>query len=150
MINRKAYETAILHASQFPVIAITCPRQSGKTTLARMSFPDVVIIAKAQKVPDIFDSVKLVVDSGFYSPGKFILTGSSQFKSKSNISDSLAGRVGIVNLLPFTVEELNDALLLPSDSYDVFKGFYLGDVSINTDDVQYVSWKDWGKEESLQ
>ena len=89
------------------------------------------------------------MDSGFYSPGKFILTGSSQFKSKSNISDSLAGRVGIVNLLPFTVEELNDALLLPSDSYDVFKGFYLGDVSINTDAVQYVSWKDWGKEESL-
>ena len=45
---------------------------------------------------------------------------SSQFKLKSNISDSLASRVGIVILLPFTMEELNDALLLPSDSYDVF------------------------------
>ena len=108
------------------MIAITCPRQSGKTTLARMAFPDVVIIDKAQKVPDIFDSVKQVVDSGFYSPGKFILTGSSQFKLKSNISDSLASRVGIVILLPFTMEELNDALLLPSDSYDVFLRLSLG------------------------
>lgn len=54
MINRIAYEIVILHASQFPVIAITCPRQSGKTTLARMAFPDGVIINKTQKVPDIF------------------------------------------------------------------------------------------------
>ena len=73
-----------------------------------------------RKSPIFFDAVKLVVDSGLYSPGKFILTGSSQFKLKSNISDSLAGRVGIVILLPFTMEELNDALLLSSDPYDVF------------------------------
>ena len=101
MINRKAYDTYIRYASQFPVMAITGPRHSGKTTLARMAFPDGVIIDNAQKVPDIFDSVKLVVDSGFYSPGKFIFTVSSQFKLKSNISDSLASRVGIVILLPF-------------------------------------------------
>ena len=153
MLKRHA-QTAILRlAKQFPVIAITGPRQSGKTTLARASFPekkyvsfddkslrelakanpkdflkafpDGVIIDEAQKVPELFDAIKMLVDSQEHTPGKYILTGSSQFRLRENISDSLAGRVGIIRLLPFSIQELNDEKALKEDPYDhAFLGFY--------------------------
>ena len=153
MIKREAYAAVMRLAEQFPVIAITGPRQSGKSTLAQSSFPnkkymsfddkntkelaksnpvdflrafpDGLIIDEAQKVPDIFDAVKLIVDRQPYSPGKYILTGSSQFRLRQNISDSLAGRVGLIKLLPFSISELKEAGQLPEDPYDLFfMGFY--------------------------
>ncbi len=153
MIERQATKAAIRLAEQFPVIAITGPRQSGKTTLAKAAFPEKkyvtfddrkmrniaesapedflkafpngAIIDEAQKVPDIFDAIKLVVDKEKYTPGKFILTGSSQFRLKENITDSLAGRIGLINLLPFSIEELKNAGLLSDEPYDyAFGGFY--------------------------
>ena len=153
MIKREAFNAVIRLAGQFPVIAITGPRQSGKTTLAKMAFPekryisfddknmrelaesnpgdfirafpDGAIIDEAQKVPELFDAIKLDVDTGEYSPGKYILTGSSQFRLRENISDSLAGRIGLIKLLPFSIQELNDAGLLSDDAYEyVFNGFY--------------------------
>ena len=153
MIKRKAYDTVMRLAGQFPVIAITGPRQSGKTTLAKMAFPDKpyvsfddknmrelaasnpgdflkafpggAVIDEAQKVPELFDAIKLAVDTREYIPGKYILTGSSQFRLKENISDSLAGRVGLIKFLPFSIHELNKAGLLSADAYDlVLNGFY--------------------------
>ena len=153
MIKRKAYAALMRLAEQFPVIAITGPRQSGKSTLTKYAFPDKkyvsfddknirelaksnpgdflkafpdgVIIDEAQKVPEIFDAIKLIIDRSDYVPGKYILTGSSQFRLKQNITDSLAGRVGLLKLLPFSMEELKEAGLLPDEAYDVFfKGFY--------------------------
>ena len=153
MIKRNAYDALVRLAEQFPVVAITGPRQSGKTTLAKMAFPekqyvsfddknmrelaksnpgdflrafpDGAIIDEAQKVPDMFDAIKLIVDNGGYSPGKFILTGSSQFRLKENISDSLAGRIGLIKLLPFSIDELKEEGILSDDAYDyVFNGFY--------------------------
>ena len=153
MIQRTAYEALKRLSSQFPVIAITGPRQSGKTTLAKYAFPDKkavsfddknlrelaksnpgvflkafpegAIIDEAQKVPEIFDAVKLVVDNGPFVPGKFILTGSSQLRLKQNISDSLAGRVGLINLLPFSIQELKASGMVSNDPYDlIFNGFY--------------------------
>ena len=153
MIKRDAHEAVERLAKQFPVIAITGPRQSGKTTLAKMAFqdkryvslddiemrqiakenpgdflkafPQGAVIDEAQKVPELFDAIKLVVDNNKYSPGKYILTGSSQFRLKENISDSLAGRIGSINLLPFSIEELKSEGLLSDDAYDyVFNGFY--------------------------
>lgn len=153
MIKRNAYDVVMRLAGQFPVIAITGPRQSGKTTLAKMAFPDKryvsfddknmrelaasnpgdflkafpdgAVIDEAQKVPELFDAIKITVDTGEYMPGKYILTGSSQFRLKENISDSLAGRIGLVKLLPFSIQELNRAGLLSDDAYDfVFNGFY--------------------------
>ena len=153
MIRRDAEESLIRLAGQFPVVAITGPRQSGKTTLAKAVFPDKeyvsfdnfnmrmlatdnpadflkafpkgVIIDEAQKVPEIFDALKEAVDEGEYTPGKYILTGSSQFRLHENISESLAGRAGLLKLLPFSIQELGKAGLLSDEPYDyAFGGFY--------------------------
>lgn len=153
MFNRCAKEAVMRLASQFPVVGITGPRQSGKTTLAKelfpdkeyvtfdnkntrdfakvnpteflMAYPDGAVFDEAQKVPEIFDAIKLVVDSMDYTPGKYILTGSSQFRLKKNMSDSLAGRACYFNLLPFSVGELADSRTETGDVYDmILKGFY--------------------------
>ena len=153
MINRKALSAINRLSEQFPVIAVTGPRQSGKTTLTKAAFPnkqyvslddrrmreiaasdpgdflkafpDGAIIDEAQKVPALFDAIKLVVDSSEYTPGKYILTGSSQFRLKENITESLAGRIGMIKLLPFSIQELKEENLLTNDAYDyVFRGFY--------------------------
>lgn len=162
MINRIAAKALKRLASQFPVVGITGPRQSGKSTLAKMTFPnkqylsfddktlreiassnpkdfllafpDGAIIDEAQKVPEIFDAVKYYVDSEKSEPGKYILTGSSQFKLKENMSDSLAGRVAFLKLLPFTIEELKSNKILAKNPYEaMIKGNYppLHDVRSN-------------------
>ena len=152
-VSRKAKDALLRLAGQFPVVGITGPRQSGKTTLAKMTFPnkkyvtlddkelralaaanpkdfldafpDGVIIDEAQKVPEIFDAVKLFVDTNKHTPGKYILTGSSQFKLKENMTDSLAGRATFLRLLPFSLNEMKASNLVPQNPYDlIFKGFY--------------------------
>ena len=153
MIERTAKDALIRLASQFAVVGITGPRQSGKTTLAKMAFPekryisfddktirelaaanptdfllafpDGAIIDEAQKVPEIFDAVKYHVDQGSFTPGKFILTGSNQFNLKQNMTDSLAGRAAFLKLLPFSIRELKEGNLLSNNVYEtIFKGFY--------------------------
>lgn len=153
MIERTAKDALLRLASQFAVIGITGPRQSGKSTLAKMAFPekkyisfddvtmrglaeanpkdfllafpDGAIIDETQKVPNIFDAVKYHVDQGSFTPGKFILTGSNQFNLKHNMTDSLAGRAAFLKLLPFSVEELKHDSILSDNVYEViFKGFY--------------------------
>lgn len=153
LVKRTAEEALSRLAGQFPIIAILGPRQSGKTTLAKDAFPNKqyltfddkrvrdiaqanpqdfiealpsgAILDEVQKVPEIFDAIKLIIDRGEYTPGKFILTGSSQFRIRENISDSLAGRIGIITLLPFSIEELAQDNNLINDPYSyVFQGFY--------------------------
>ena len=153
MINRAAKETLERLASQFPVVGITGPRQSGKSTLAQSTFPDKryvtfddrnmrelaaanpgdflsafpngAVIDEAQKVPEIFEALKYHVDQSAWTPGKFILTGSSQFHLKKNMSESMSGRASFLNLLPFSVQELSAAGLLPENPYPlIFKGTY--------------------------
>ena len=153
MIERTAKATLLRLAAQFPVVGVTGPRQSGKTTLARdafpskryvtfddrsmrelaaenpadfvAAFPDGAVIDEAQKVPELFDALKMNVDSGEFTPGKFILTGSSQFRLRKNMTDSMAGRAAFLKLLPFSVAELRDAELSPADPYElIFKGQY--------------------------
>lgn len=153
MIKREA-ETAVLRLSkQFPVVGITGPRQSGKTTLARslfpdkryisfddintrqlassnpndflLAFPDGAIIDEAQKVPEIFDGIKYYVDNNNVKPGSFILTGSSNFRLKQGIKESLSGRIGMLELLPFTISELKRNNLLGNTAYEqAVSGFY--------------------------
>lgn len=153
MIERTAQEALLRLASQFPVVGVTGPRQSGKSTLTQavfpdkryisfddrnmrelasanpadfiMAFPDGAIIDEAQKVPEIFDAIKLHVDQGGFAPGKFILTGSSQFRLRTNMTDSLAGRTAFLKLLPFSIGELKNEGSLPDNPYDlIFEGQY--------------------------
>ena len=150
MINRTAKEALLRLASQFPVIGITGPRQSGKSTLTKAvfpnkryvtfddrtmrelaisnpsdfiaAFPDGAIIDEARKVPEIFDALKMRVDNSEFTPGKYILTGSSQFRLKQNMTDSMAGRVTFLKLLPFSVKELKDEGVLSDNPYDIIFG----------------------------
>lgn len=153
MITRTAQDALLRLASQFPVIGVTGPRQSGKSTLTKATFPDKryisfddksmrelaqsnpsdfvsafpngAIIDEAQKVPEIFDAVKMHVDSTDYQPGKFILTESSQLRLKTNMTDSMAGRAAFLKLLPFSVKELREAESLPDDPYSlIYSGQY--------------------------
>jgi predicted AAA+ superfamily ATPase len=89
------------------------------------AFPDGAIIDEAQKVPDIFDAIKLHVDSTRALPGKYIVTGSSQFRLRANMTDSMAGRAAFLRLLPFSVKELKTADVLSDNPYDIiFNGQY--------------------------
>lgn len=133
MYRRTAEQTLRQLAAYYPVIAITGPRQSGKTTLSQMVFPDRkyvsledldqrqfakedprgflaqaeegLIIDEAQLGPELFSYIQGIVDKS-QTPGQFVLTGSQQFGLMSGINQSLAGRVGLVELLPFSVAEL--------------------------------------------
>ena len=86
------------------------------------AFPDGAIIDEAQKVPEIFDALKMHIDNSKFTPGKFILTGSSQFRLKQNMTDSMAGRVPFLKLLPFSVKELKDEGVLSDNPYDIIFG----------------------------
>jgi predicted AAA+ superfamily ATPase len=133
MITRNIQPTLEAMAGQFKAVAITGPRQSGKTTLARMTFPhkryvsleapderaratgdprlflsrfpDGAILDEVQRAPDLFSYLQEDMDA-HPGPGRFILTGSQQFGMMEKVSQSLAGRVGILSLLPFSVDEL--------------------------------------------
>ncbi len=152
MIYRKLTTTLQRLANTFPVIAITGPRQSGKTTLAKavfankpyitledpserafaledpkgflQRFRDGAIFDEAQRWPDLFSYLQGMVDEKSI-PGKFILTGSQQFGLLAGVSQSLAGRVGMTTLLPLSLSELPVAAQ-SSLSLDtlIIKGFY--------------------------
>lgn len=135
MLERKLKEKIKELSQKYPVISITGPRQSGKTTLARTLFPDhqyfnlesldaltaaqsdprsflqlgsgkKLIIDEVQKFPNLLSYIQVEVDEQKI-PGQFIITGSEQFALSQSITQSLAGRVGNFVLLPFSLEELN-------------------------------------------
>jgi len=152
MIYRKLTATLQRLAKTFPVIAITGPRQSGKTTLAKAVFADKpyvtledpaerafaledakgflhrfpygAIFDEAQRWPDLFSYLQGMVDEETI-PGKFILTGSQQFGLLAGVSQSLAGRVGMTALLPLSISELSvsSQTLLSLDTL-IIKGSY--------------------------
>jgi len=133
MIPRDATPTLLELARGFPVVAVTGPRQSGKTTLVRATFgdrpyvsledldrreeatddprgflarfPDGAIFDEVQHCPDLFSYLQGEVDTD-PRPGRFILTGSQNFALLARLTQSLAGRVGLFHLLPFSLREL--------------------------------------------
>jgi predicted AAA+ superfamily ATPase len=138
-------------AGQYPVITVTGPRQSGKTTLCRTAFPDKpyvnlespdirefarsdprgflaayhggAILDEIQRVPDLLSYLQPMVDER-QEPGLFILTGSQQFEVMNTISQSLAGRTALLKLLPFSLEELTGAGIQPDLDTMLLTGFY--------------------------
>lgn len=152
MVHRHLIERIQEMATKMPVISITGPRQSGKTTLAKQCFPHYtyanlenpdtyqkaasdprlfltqfqsgLIIDEAQRLPELFSYIQTISDD-HNTPGEYILTGSQNFLLSANISQSLAGRVFITHLLPFSIAELQKT------SYDyqnfeqfLYNGFY--------------------------
>lgn len=144
-------EKEVLDASKhFPVITITGPRQSGKTTMVRNLFadlpyyslenPDIRLFAKndpraflaqnekgaildeIQHVPEILSYLQQIVDEKKASV-KYILTGSNNFSVIKNVSQSLAGRTAILKLLPFSLHEIRNTNLLSTDLF-ILNGFY--------------------------
>lgn len=152
MLNRSATITLKKMAKGYPVITITGPRQSGKTTLARFVFahkpyvsleepdqmefaqedprgflaqyPDGAILDEVQRCPALFSYIQGIVDKN-KRPGLFILTGSQQFGLISKVTQSLAGRVGLLHLLPFSLGELKaNGIALKNLNDALFKGLY--------------------------
>ncbi len=84
----------------------------------------VLILDEPQNVPEIFSYLQIYIDE-YHKPGHFIITGSQNFLLNESISQSLAGRVAILNLLPLSLQELTDAQKLPASIDDIlFKGCY--------------------------
>ena len=149
MISRTAETLVQRLAAGYPAIAITGPRQAGKTTLARKLFPNKpylslenpdlreqakndprgflatcpsgAVLDEVQRCPDLFSYLQEHLDAS-RECGRFVLTGSQQFNLRAEISQSLAGRVGLVELLPFSLEEVPAAGKSPWPS--LVKGFY--------------------------
>ncbi|MFM9951000.1 MAG: ATP-binding protein [Saprospiraceae bacterium] len=152
MIPRVLSSQIIEAAEKMPVIAVTGPRQSGKSTLVKQQFPQHVyinledieqrkfalddpkgflqnlgrkaIIDEVQNAPDLLSYIQVGVDKEKV-PGQFIISGSQNLLLMESISQSLAGRVAIFNLLPFSLEELQDTpFALPNYEDYILKGFY--------------------------
>lgn len=152
MIPRIAASTLKTLARGYPILAITGPRQSGKTTLARSTFPDKpyvsledldtrafatedprgflarlesgAILDEAQRCPGLFSYLQTRVDAN-QRMGEFVLTGSQQFGLLSGITQSLAGRAGLVQLLPFSIAELQAAqVAAPGLDEVLWRGLY--------------------------
>lgn len=152
MIKRIAASKITQLASSFKSVAVTGPRQSGKTTLVRTLFPDKTYLSlenpdirrfamedprgflsryeegaifdEVQRTPELFSYLQEILDN---SPetGRFILTGSNNFLLQQNISQTLAGRVAILNLLPFSTEELfQNQENTPDENELIVKGLY--------------------------
>ena len=135
MIKRQIEEELLLLKNEFPILAILGPRQSGKTTLSQNIFPDYkyisledidhrdfatndprgflnkynknIIFDEIQRVPQLMSYLQTHVDK-MKENGKIIITGSHNFFLMEQISQSLAGRVGITKLLPFSIKELSN------------------------------------------
>ncbi|NBB80212.1 MAG: DUF4143 domain-containing protein [Verrucomicrobia bacterium] len=133
MIDRVIESTVHQMATQFKAVAITGPRQSGKTTLCQKVFPEKpyvsleapdarsrairdprqflsrfpegCILDEVQRAPELFSYLQGRLDASS-AAGQFILTGSQQFGMMAQISQTLAGRIGLLKLLPFCFAEL--------------------------------------------
>jgi predicted AAA+ superfamily ATPase len=151
MIPRHAVAALNRLSTGFPVLAITGPRQSGKTTLARSlfadkpyvslenpderefahtdprrflaRFPDGAVLDEVQRCPELLSYLQQWVDER-QRMGDFILTGSAQLDLLAGITQSLAGRVGRIELLPLSGAELGEDKLMPSLDALMLQGGY--------------------------
>jgi len=151
-VVRSIIEQLKIYKSKYPILALTGPRQSGKTTLLRELFPDYTYLSlenpdlrtfaendpngffdkysqfcifdEVQRVPQLFSYLQTIVDEKKIM-GQFILSGSQNFHLIKNITQSLAGRVALFKLFPFDFTELHAANLMEDDYVKMLlRGFY--------------------------
>jgi hypothetical protein len=151
MIKRAISEKILHYTRQYPVVTLTGPRQSGKTTLCKALFPkkkylslenidirdyartdprsflseglkEGAVIDEIQRVPELVSYIQEIVDTKD-KPGLFILTGSQNFHLLDTVSQSLAGRTALVVLLPFSYSEVYSDKTIPINKV-LFTGFY--------------------------
>lgn len=151
MIKRVLEDKIKQLAEKFPVVSVTGPRQSGKTTLIKSIFPDwhyesledpdtrlfalsdprkflnagkKMIIDEIQRTPDLFSYIQSITDKENRN-GQYIISGSQSFLLNQHISQSLAGRVAILNLMPLSFIELRQHGFI-AGKYEklLYKGFY--------------------------
>jgi predicted AAA+ superfamily ATPase len=154
MIQRTILDELKQCAAEYPAVTILGPRQSGKTTLAKMAYPkrpyfsledpDIrrqatedprgflarakkgAILDEIQRVPELLSYLQGIIDED-RRPGRFILTGSHQPLVHQAISQSLAGRTSVLELLPFTVGEVRRYKKHPDTAFEwILQGFYPG------------------------
>lgn len=161
MINRKIATKVLELSSKYPIIVVTGPRQSGKSTLVKTLFPnksyisledpdvrlfaesdprtflsnypDGAILDEVQRVPELFSYLQTIVDASDKT-GMFILSGSQNFLLMEKITQSLAGRVALFKLLPFSYSEIQHTEFEQNSINElIFKGLYprLYDKNIN-------------------
>lgn len=152
MIPRTAAGLLETLARGFPIVSLTGPRQSGKTTLAQKAFPQLayislelpqertwatddpigfldrfpngVILDEIQLCPELFSHLQVRADAA-RRMGMYVITGSQQFGLNERITQSLAGRVGAVSLLPLSIAELTTARLVPANlDLMLYRGLY--------------------------
>ena len=143
---RKIEDLLRLRATQYPTVCLTGPRQSGKSTIVVKTFPDKSLVSleptdtrafaqndprafleryrdgaifdEVQRAPDLFSYLQEEVDRD-PTPGRFILTGSENLSLTNAVSQSLAGRAAMLNLLPLTYDESSAFPLQPKKLYEV-------------------------------
>ena len=152
--KRKLKKQMDVYLKKYPILALTGPRQSGKTTFLRKQFPDYtyvnledsdlrafalndpkgfleqydryIIFDEVQRTPKLFSDLQARVDEDKIM-GQYILSGSQNFHLMSSINQSLAGRVALFKLFPFDVQEMQQAGWLDDDyAVNLQKGFYPG------------------------
>ena len=151
MIKRKIESLVARYAAEYPAVTVLGPRQAGKSTTVRELFPrhscanlevretrllaesdaraffsmypPPVIIDEVQTVPDLLGEVQAMIDADRRACGRFILTGSHQSALSSAVSQTLAGRTAIADMMPLAMEELpvKDSAL-PTDAL-MLRGF---------------------------
>ena len=150
MIVRQIARELAATANEFPVVTIIGPRQAGKTTLARMQFPNhayanleapdirtlamsdphaffsqfppPVIIDEIQRVPELLSTIQVLADSS-HERGQYILTGSHQLRLQEAVAQSLAGRTALLRLLPLSISELKATGITHTRDEFIYQGF---------------------------
>jgi uncharacterized protein len=163
MFLRTMFTELVSLAKQYPVVSVMGPRQSGKTTLTKSvfsnkayvnleipdqrlaaqndpkafldQFPDGAVLDEIQRVPVLLSYIQAIVDEKKIC-GMFILTGSHQLELHEAISQSLAGRVGLLTLYPLTQNELRQAGFELGLDDQIYHGFYPGIYSNNLNPTQ--------------
>ena len=164
MIERILKQKLLEMTNKYPIVTLTGPRQSGKSTLLKTSFPDYkyvsledpdmrlfatddpkgflatypdkTIIDEVQHVPSLFSYIQTYTDNE-NREGMYLLAGSHNFLLMENVNQSLAGRTAILKLLPFSHREMKEGGILPKNvDEEIFKGAYprIYDKNIEPDD----------------